>query len=124
MLFLGGILASSQVAFAQNASLYFVPSTGTVVPGQTLTVQVMVNTGGAQVNAVGAYFTYPDTLLEGLSIDTTGSVLDTFTPEKTVEDAIDCPFAFEEELFYSFGSRMKPRTWLGCLLCLRKYCTM
>src|SRR3989344_3419284 len=84
VLFLGGILASSQVAFAQNASLYFVPSTGTVVPGQTLTVQVMVNTGGAQVNAVGAYFTYPDTLLEGRSIDTTGSVLITFTPEKTV----------------------------------------
>src|SRR3989344_450478 len=84
VLFLGGILAGSQVAFAQNASLYFVPSTGTVVPGQTLTVQVMVNTGGAQVNAVGAYFTYPDTLLEGRSIDTTGSVLITFTPEKTV----------------------------------------
>ncbi|MEK7542614.1 MAG: cohesin domain-containing protein [Patescibacteria group bacterium] len=81
---MGGIAGLPSVILAQSATLSLVPAAGTVQTGQLVTVTVMVNTGGAQVNAVGVYFTYPANLLEGIALDTTGSALDTFTPEKTV----------------------------------------
>lgn len=79
-----GVAVVPSVIFAQTATLSFLPAIGTVQAGQFLTVTIMLNTGGAQVNAVGVYFTYPENLLEGISLDTTGSGLDTFTPERTV----------------------------------------
>jgi len=82
--FFGGALGLISSAFAQTANLSIIPSSITVQPGQTFQITVMVDTGSIAANAVGAYFSYPENLLEGLSIDTTGSILDIITPEKNI----------------------------------------
>lgn len=64
-----------QSVSAQTATLFFSPSSQTLQPGAVFTVTVMVNTGGQQVNAVAAYFTYPVEKLEALQVDTVGSVM-------------------------------------------------
>ncbi|HEX9721684.1 MAG TPA: hypothetical protein VGA53_00275 [Candidatus Paceibacterota bacterium] len=72
---IGGGLAISSVAFAQSATLYFTPSSGTFAPGQTFRATIMVNTQGQNVNAVAAYFTYPADKLDVQKIDTAGSAM-------------------------------------------------
>src|SRR3989344_473814 len=69
------VFAFAQSASAQTATLFFSPVSQTLRPGAIFTVTVMVNTGGQQVNAVAAYFTYPADKLEAIQVDTTGSVM-------------------------------------------------
>jgi hypothetical protein len=77
LLFTAGVLTvgyslSSSFA-AGNASLYVQPSSGTYTSGTTITVEVRVNTGGEDVNAVQADFSYSSSYLQYLSIDASGS---------------------------------------------------
>jgi len=77
-----GVFAFGQNASAQTATLSFSPSSQTLQTGALFTVTVMVNTGGQQVNAVAAYFTYPADKLEALQVNTSGSVMK-FSAEAT-----------------------------------------
>jgi len=70
------------VSFAQESTLYFFPASGSYRQGNTFWVSVMVNTSGKAINAVGAYFSYPEDNLEAVGIDTNGSIL-TLWIEKT-----------------------------------------
>ena len=67
---------------AQSGTLYFVPASGTFAPGQTFSVTIMVDTKGENVNAIGAYFSYPQNELEVLEVDTTGSVMTLFAEQQ------------------------------------------
>jgi len=78
-----GIFGLAEDVFAQQtATLFFSPSSQSIQAGSTFTVTVMVNTGGQQVNAVAAYFSYPVDKLQALQVTTTGSVLQ-FVAEST-----------------------------------------
>ena len=55
------------------ASMSVSPGSGSYNPGNTLTVSVYVNSGGQNVNAVQADFTYPAGLLQYQSINSSGS---------------------------------------------------
>lgn len=62
-----GVAAAANVATpasALAASMYLTPESASVAPGQTLTVEIHVNTGGEKVNAVQADFTYPASRLQ------------------------------------------------------------
>lgn len=77
------------IASAQNAVLYFVPTSSTVSPGQTFRVQVMVDTKGEFVNAVAAYFMYPADKLDALFVDRTGSAMTLFAEDKALLGRVD-----------------------------------
>lgn len=55
-------------AYAATATLYLSPSSGTVVNGNTLTVEVRENSGTEPVNAVQANMSYPASLLQFVGI--------------------------------------------------------
>lgn len=60
-------------SLASNEQLYLAPPTGTVLVGNTIAVQIRVNSGADTVNAVQANLTYDPALLEYQSVDPTGS---------------------------------------------------
>ncbi len=62
-------------SFAEAATLYFSPSSGTYSKGSTLKVNVYTNTTGELINAIQANISYPKDKLQFLSISTSGSVL-------------------------------------------------
>ena len=65
------------IAYASGTgNMYFTQITPTIAVGQTLTVQVRVNTNGSSVNAVESDFTYPTSQLSFASIDTSASSFD------------------------------------------------
>lgn len=68
-------------ARAAEATLFLTPSSGAIKMGESLSVTIMVNTQGENVNAVAAYLTYPEDKLDVTSIVTTDSAL-TFIAEK------------------------------------------
>ncbi|OGY24525.1 MAG: hypothetical protein A2Y57_01345 [Candidatus Woykebacteria bacterium RBG_13_40_7b] len=74
---LGGLLFNTNQAFAA-ASLSFSPASGSFAKDSTLTVSVIANTGGENVNSIQAYFSYPADKLQFLSIGTEGSPLSMF----------------------------------------------
>ena len=61
---------------AQTGSLTFDPSSANAGIGQTVTLKVMMNTGEDEVNSVNTSFTYPQALLQFVSIDDSHSVFD------------------------------------------------
>jgi hypothetical protein len=56
-----------------TTSLYMQPSSGTHNSGNIITVDIRTNTGGENINAVQANFSYPADYLQYQSIDSTGS---------------------------------------------------
>ncbi len=65
----GILLGFGGIAEAQqNGVLYFSPSTKTLIQGESLTVDVFVDTKGQFVNTVGIYFPYSEDKIEVLSI--------------------------------------------------------
>jgi hypothetical protein len=64
---------NSGKVYAQNASLSFSPASTTVIVSQTVTITVMVDSGGENISGVTADFTYPSNLLEFVSIDSANS---------------------------------------------------
>ncbi len=73
-------MAIRSFAASGSANLYFSPASGSVTAGQALSVKVYVNSGAAPTNAVEADFTYPASILQFSSIDTTGSAYDVDAP--------------------------------------------
>ena len=84
----GGVFGITGSAFAQSATLYFVPATGTYAPGQTFRATIMVNTQGQNVNAVAAYFTYPADKLDAVSVDTSGSAMTLFAEQTAANGSV------------------------------------
>ena len=74
-------LGFTQIAYAQSATLFFSPGTATLVQGEIISVDVMVNTAGEAANAIGAYFTYPLDKLQFLEVQTAGSVMTLFAEQ-------------------------------------------
>ncbi|TSC75296.1 MAG: fibronectin, type III domain-containing protein [Parcubacteria group bacterium Gr01-1014_30] len=74
-----------QIIWAQSALLYFSPSSGTFTEGQNFWLTIMVDTKGVAVNAVAAYFSYPEDKLTPLGVDTSGSVM-TIWAEKSASN--------------------------------------
>jgi len=70
-----------QIAQAQTATLSFSPSTVVVSQGEAISIDVMVNTSGEAVNAIGAYFTYPADKLDFLEVQTADSVMTLFAEQ-------------------------------------------
>lgn len=77
------VLILPEDSLAQSATLYFTPTTGTFSQGESFWVVIMVNTGSQAVNAVAAYFSYPEDQLEPLGINTAGSVMTIFAEKNT-----------------------------------------
>ena len=67
-----------------KAELSLLPATKTVNVGDNFNVDIQVNTGGQNVNVVGAQLNYDPTKLEVVNIDTSNSVF-TMTVEKTAD---------------------------------------
>ena len=67
-----------------NAELFLSPATKTVNVGDSFSVDVLVNTDGQNVVAVGAYLNYDPTKLEVIGIDNLNSVF-TMAIEKTAD---------------------------------------
>ena len=112
--FFAGTLGFFSMVLAQNATLYFVPSSSTVSPGQTLRVTVMADTKGEFVNAVAAYFMYPTDKLDALVVDRTGSVMTLFAEEQASGGRVDIsggtptPGFFGIQKIASVDFRVKP----------------
>lgn len=65
-----------------KAFLYLSPKEGYYKVGDEFNIDIIVNTGGYNVNAVAAYLSYNKENLEVISIDTTNSVFDIKFEEK------------------------------------------
>lgn len=72
----------AQPVSAQNATLYFSPSTGTFSEGESFWLTIMVDTKGVAVNAVAAYFSYPEDKLEPLGVNIIGSAMSIFAEKE------------------------------------------
>lgn len=68
-------------AGASFPTLFLSPAGGSFYAGDTLAVDVMVDTQGRALNAVASYIRYPADLLEVISVDTAGSPME-FIVEK------------------------------------------
>jgi hypothetical protein len=79
------LFLQAKSAFA--STLYLSPASGKIQQGQTLSVQVRLNTGGDSVNAVSAFVSYPADKLDVAWVSTNGSA-----------------FAIEAEKTYGGGS--------------------
>jgi len=64
---------------AADASLFLSPSTGTYKVGSTFTVQVKVNSGGQEINAVDGILNFDPHKLQVSSISKSGSILSLWT---------------------------------------------
>src|SRR3989338_911667 len=65
----------TQVANAQSAILYFSPANASFQQGESFWLNIMVDAKGKNVNAIAAYFAYPEDKLESLGVNTAGSVM-------------------------------------------------
>ncbi|GEM_PF-5676099 len=84
-----GTFSLFSTASAQGATLYFVPASSVVSPGQTFRVQVMVDTKGEFVNAIAAYFLYPADKFDAVAVDRTGSAMTLFAEDKALGGRVD-----------------------------------
>ncbi|HEY4493666.1 MAG TPA: cohesin domain-containing protein [Candidatus Paceibacterota bacterium] len=66
---------STQAEIVPGASLYFAPSVGTYIVGDTFTVSLYVNTASQAVNAIEAKITFPPDKLQVVSPSTGKSVI-------------------------------------------------
>ncbi|MBI2644285.1 MAG: hypothetical protein HYW95_02110 [Candidatus Wildermuthbacteria bacterium] len=78
----GALFLFGSSASAQNGTLFFSPATGSFAQDDSFWVNVMVNTQGEDVNAVAAYFTYPEDKLEAREINTANSAMTLFAEKK------------------------------------------
>jgi hypothetical protein len=76
----GLVSPAAASATAPQASLYLTPATGSPKVGDELDVQIRINTGSQQTNAVQANLTYPSGQLSVLGFDnSTRAMLETST---------------------------------------------
>ena len=93
----------ANIASAADATLFLTPITGTYIAGDTFTVSVAVDSGGAPVNAIEGRLEYDPKELTVLSVSKTNSVLSSWVSEP----------AFDNELgTLSFGGSLATATAL------------
>ena len=66
---------------AESGILYFSPAAGIFTEGETFEVEIWVDTKGENVNAIAAYFSYPEDKLEALGVSREGSAMTLFAEE-------------------------------------------
>lgn len=71
---------------AATAVLSIAPASGNFQAGDIFSIDIQLNTGGAQIVAVAAYLRYDKTKLEAVSIDPSSSVF-TYEAENTIDSA-------------------------------------
>lgn len=74
-------------ARAQGASLYLSPSSGTYTVGSTFSVRVMVNSGGAAINAAEGALTFNSNELEVLKVSKSNSVFNLWVAEPSFSNS-------------------------------------
>lgn len=78
---IGGIwLLNNSFAILAAPTVYLTPETKSVTAGETVVLEVRMNSGTTTVNAVQADFTYPEAMLEFVAIDGAGSAFATIAP--------------------------------------------
>lgn len=76
----GYFIITSEAAPPPPPTIYLTPSSQTFAVNTTFSIQVRENSGATAVNAVQANFSYNASLLDFVSIDTTGSAFTTDAP--------------------------------------------
>lgn len=74
---IGGYLLFKALAAPAAPTVYLSPDTRTLAPNTTFTVDVREDSGGSSVNAVQANLSYPATLVDFVSINTSNSAFTT-----------------------------------------------
>ncbi|MBI2577262.1 MAG: hypothetical protein HYV77_00250 [Candidatus Wildermuthbacteria bacterium] len=73
---------------AAEATLFLTPSSGTIKMGGSLSVTIMVNTQGENVNAVAAYFAYPQDKFD-VTVSTADSALTFITESRAINGRVE-----------------------------------
>ena len=73
-LVVGLVFSLTNYVRAQNGSLYFSPSSGTVSVGQTFSLVIRVNTGGVAINAAEGSVVFDEQKLSVVSVSKSGSI--------------------------------------------------
>lgn len=81
------VLFFTQSAYAQNGSLYFSPSSGTISVGQSFSIVLRVNTGGTAINAAEGSVVFDPTKLSVSSISKSGSIFTIWASEPSFSNA-------------------------------------
>ncbi|MDO8495527.1 MAG: cohesin domain-containing protein [bacterium] len=84
---LGFVFSFHNVAEAQNGSLYFSPSSGTVSAEQSFSIVVRVNTGGTAINAAEGSIVFDPAKLSVSSISKSGSIFTIWAAEPKFSNA-------------------------------------
>ena len=81
------VFSFNNIAEAQNGSLYFSPSSGTVSAGQSFSIVVRVNTGGTAINAAEGSIVFDPAKLSVSSISKSGSIFTIWAAEPKFSNA-------------------------------------
>src|SRR3989344_8896537 len=81
------VFSFNNIAEAQNGSLYFSPSSGTVSAGQSFSIVVRVNTGGTAINAAEGSIVFDPAQLSVSSISKSGSIFTIWAEEPKFSNA-------------------------------------
>lgn len=83
-------MAISSITVAQNTSiLYFSSESQRISQQEVFEVDIMVDSQGEYVNAIAAYFSYPEDMLEVIDIDTSESVMPFFVEKNTSSGKVE-----------------------------------
>jgi hypothetical protein len=80
--------ALTNKSYAQKASLYLAPSTGTYTVGNTFLVQVKVNSGGVAINAADGTLVFDPDKLEVVKISKEDSIFNLWVQEPTFSNSL------------------------------------
>ena len=87
-LLVGGFLVSlPKSAKATGASLYLSPTSGSFVADSTFDVSILVNTGGAPINAVSADLTFPTNQLQIVGPESSSSFISVWIAQPTFSNS-------------------------------------
>ncbi|MEK7067743.1 MAG: hypothetical protein AAB956_01970 [Patescibacteria group bacterium] len=86
---ISGVFGYSPLSYAQTytASLYLSPSTGEYTVGNTFSIDVKVNTGGAAINAAEATLAFNPNSLEIVKLAKNNSIFALWTQEPVFSNA-------------------------------------
>lgn len=87
LLLIGILFVCPYYTNAQSASLYFSPSNGNVLVGQTFSLVVRVNTSGVAINAGEGSIVFANDKLQVVSISKTGSIFTLWATEPSFSNA-------------------------------------
>src|SRR3990167_3011250 len=87
ILLLGVVFVSSNYTSAQSGSLYFSPSSGSVIAGQNFSIVIRVNTGGVAINAPEGSVVFDSAKIQITSISKSGSIFTIWAEEPKFSNA-------------------------------------